>query len=95
MHPFPGSPYYGEWTGKGGKDMVRWRYYHAFGSRQMTKRRLVGAGIAVAGGLLVLKILPLWLWPMAVGLWLIWAGLGPLIIGLALVWIGWKLFRQW
>ncbi len=53
--------------------------------------KLVGAGLVVAGGLLVVKVGPLALWPVGMGLWLLWAGLGPVVVGGALVWAGYRM----
>jgi hypothetical protein len=55
--------------------------------------RVLGAALAVGGGLLVIRILPFWIWPVGMGLWLVWAGLGPLLVGGVMVWLGWRLFR--
>ncbi|MGC8487269.1 MAG: hypothetical protein ACP5QO_03475 [Clostridia bacterium] len=51
----------------------------------------MGVGLAAAGVLLVVKVLPLWMWPVGLGLWLLWAGLGPLVMGAALVLVGVRL----
>jgi hypothetical protein len=40
----------------------------------------------------VIKVLPLWMWPLGMGLWLVWAGLGPVVVGGAMVWAGWRLW---
>lgn len=79
---------------KGGEGMGRFRH-SGFGPRQVLKRRLGGAGLVAAGGILIVKILPLWIWPLAVGLWLVWAALGPVILGLALLWLGWRVLTRW
>ena len=47
--------------------------------------------MAAAGVLLVVKVLPFWIWPVGLGLWLVWAGLGPLVMGAVLVWVGVRL----
>lgn len=54
-------------------------------------RRLVGVGLGVGGLVLLVKILPLGVWPLGVGLWLVWSGLGPILVGGAMVWIGWRM----
>jgi len=53
--------------------------------------RWAGVALVVAGGLLVIKVSPLWIWPLGMGLWLLWAGLGPLLVGGALVWLGYRM----
>lgn len=53
--------------------------------------KLVGAGLVLAGGLLVIKVWPWALWPLGMGLWLVWAGLGPILIGGVLVWAGYRM----
>lgn len=53
--------------------------------------KVVGAGLLLAGGLLVVKVGPLALWPVGMGLWLLWAGLGPVLVGGALVWAGYRM----
>ncbi len=60
-------------------------------SRQRLYRRLIGMGVGLTGAILIVKIFPLWLWPLGVGLWLMWSGLGPILIGLAMIWAGWRL----
>ncbi|CAB1129176.1 protein of unknown function [Candidatus Hydrogenisulfobacillus filiaventi] len=70
---------------------VRW------GSRPLAVTRvgrlravaLVLALLALAG---LLRLLPLFLWPLGIGLWLLWAALGPLVAVAALVWLIWRLF---
>lgn len=62
--------------------------------RASQRQRVVGAGLAVAGGFLVIRAFPLWMWPVGMGLWLLWAGLGPLLVGGGMVWLGWRLLRQ-
>lgn len=69
--------------------MRSFRYGLRFRRRGPSK--LWGVGIAIAGALLIFKVLPLWIWPFGVGLWLLWAGLGPLVIGGALIWAGWRI----
>lgn len=54
-------------------------------------RRVWGVAAGAAGVLLIIKVLPLWIWPFGIGLWLLWAGLGPIVVGGLLVWIGWRL----
>ncbi|SMC07503.1 hypothetical protein [Sulfobacillus thermosulfidooxidans] len=73
---------------------MRYRRY-AMGSRQTLTRRLTGAGLSLAGGIIVIKVFPLWIWPVFVGLWMFWAGLGPVLVGLGLIWLGWKLLSRW
>ena len=53
--------------------------------------KLAGAGLVLAGGLLVVKVGPLAMWPVGMGLWLLWAGLGPVVVGGALVWAGYRM----
>ncbi len=60
-------------------------------SRQRLYRRLMGVGVGLSGAVLIIKIFPLWLWPLGVGLWLVWSGLGPILIGAAMIWAGWRL----
>lgn len=62
--------------------------------RPTGRRRLWGVGLGSLGGLLVIKVLPLWIWPFGIGLWLLWAGLGPLVVGAGLLWIGWRLLAR-
>lgn len=50
-----------------------------------------GAGMVVGGAVLIVKLMPLGLWPLGVGLWLVWAGMGPLIAGGFLIWLGWRM----
>jgi hypothetical protein len=47
--------------------------------------------MAVGGGYLVVHGFPVWIWPVGMGLWLLWAGLGPLLAGGVLVLWGWRL----
>ncbi|MCL5116077.1 MAG: hypothetical protein M1272_02885 [Firmicutes bacterium] len=54
-------------------------------------KKIWGVVIAIAGALLILKVLPLWIWPFGIGLWLLWAGLGPIVVGGALIWVGWRI----
>ena len=60
-------------------------------ANQRAGHRWIGVGLAAAGVLLVVKVLPLWIWPVGLGLWLLWAGLGPLVIGALLVLVGMRL----
>jgi hypothetical protein len=53
--------------------------------------KLLGGAMVLSGGLLVIKISPLWIWPLGMGLWLLWAGIGPLVVGGALVWAGYRM----
>ncbi len=64
----------------------RWRP-----SRYTGVHRLTGFGLGAAGLLLLIKIVPIGIWPLGVGLWLVWSGLGPILVGGALVWIGWRM----
>lgn len=59
--------------------------------RRNGRRRAWGLVAGAAGGLLIIKALPLWIWPFGIGLWLLWAGLGPVVVGGALIWVGWRL----
>lgn len=43
---------------------------------------------------MVIRVLPLWVWPVGMGLWLLWAGLGPLVVGGAMVWAGWRMLSS-
>ncbi len=43
---------------------------------------------------MVIRVLPLWVWPVGMGLWLLWAGLGPLVVGGAMVWVGWRMLSS-
>lgn len=47
--------------------------------------------MVVGGAVLIVKLMPLGLWPLGVGLWLVWAGMGPLIAGGFLIWLGWRM----
>lgn len=60
-------------------------------SRRPPAHRLLGIGLGAAGLLLLVKIVPLGVWPLGVGLWLVWSGLGPILVGGAMVWIGWRM----
>jgi hypothetical protein len=60
--------------------------------RSSPGRKWAGVALAVGGGWLVVRVLPFWIWPVGMGLWLLWAGLGPLVVGGALVWVGWRLW---
>ena len=62
--------------------------------RRTKTEHWIGVGIGIAGAVLVIKIVPLWIWPLGVGLWLVWSGLGPVIVGAAMIWIGWRLVSQ-
>ena len=53
--------------------------------------RIWGVLAGGAGVFLIIKVLPLWIWPFGIGLWLLWAGLGPVVVGGLLLWIGWRL----
>lgn len=57
-------------------------------------RKMAGIGLAIGGAWVVVRILPLWIWPVGLGLWLVWAGLGPLIVGGLMCWLGWRLFSE-
>jgi uncharacterized membrane protein len=57
------------------------------------RRRLVAAVCALVGGILVVRLLPVSLWPLGIGLWLVWAGLGPVLVGGAMIWVGWRLWQ--
>ncbi|MCY0897708.1 MAG: hypothetical protein OWU33_02020 [Firmicutes bacterium] len=72
---------------------MRWRRY---GLRidARSSQKLWGIMIGAGGGFLIIKVLPLWIWPFGIGLWLVWAGLGPLAVGGALIWVGWRLLRR-
>lgn len=61
-------------------------------ARRQMPYKLGGAGLALVGGVLIVKILPVWIWPLGVGLWLMWAGLGPIMMGGLLIWLGYRLF---
>lgn len=61
------------------------------GPRRGGAPKLAGAGLVLAGGLLVLKVGPWALWPVGMGLWLLWAGLGPIVVGGVLVWAGYRM----
>lgn len=62
------------------------------GRRRSPGQKIAGAGLAMGGAVLAIRIWPLWIWPLGMGLWLVWAGLGPLLIGGAMVWVGWRLW---
>ncbi|MCL6562132.1 MAG: hypothetical protein K6U87_03895 [Firmicutes bacterium] len=66
---------------------IRYRW-HRHGRGRV---RLVGVALIVAGAIVLIKIVPLGLWPVGIGLWLVWAGLGPLLAAGALIWLGWRL----
>ncbi len=66
------------------RELSRWQ-------RRGGRPKIVGAGLVLAGGLLVIKVCPWALWPLGMGLWLVWAGLGPLLIGGVLVWAGYRM----
>lgn len=74
---------------EGGGEMRQFRYGLRF--RGGGSQKFWGIAAAIAGALLILKVLPLWIWPFGIGLWLLWAGLGPLVVGGALIWLGWRL----
>lgn len=57
-------------------------------------RWLGGSGLALGGALLIFKVFPVWIWPLGLGLWLMWAGLGPIVVGGALIWLGWRLLSS-
>jgi len=57
------------------------------------QRRVLAVACALAGALLVIRLLPVALWPLGVGLWLVWAGLGPVLVGSAMMWFGWRLWQ--
>lgn len=59
--------------------------------RRRASARLGGIGAATAGIMLILAVLPFWIWPVGIGLWLLWSGLGPVVIGVLLIWVGWKI----
>ncbi|MCL5972554.1 MAG: hypothetical protein M1499_08355 [Firmicutes bacterium] len=61
-------------------------------ARRQLPYRLGGVGLALVGGVLVIKVLPIWAWAVGIGLWLVWAGLGPLLVGGLLIWVGYRLF---
>lgn len=67
--------------------MREWSRWQRRGGRP----KLVGAGLMLGGALVVVKVGPLALWPVGMGLWLLWAGLGPVVVGGALVWAGYRL----
>lgn len=75
--------------GEGGGRMWRMRYRRSWGRSR--SKRLWGIPVAAMGAFIIFKVLPLWIWPFGIGLWLLWAGLGPLVMGGALIWIGWRL----
>lgn len=62
--------------------------------KRLRSQRFIGVGLGLGGVLLIIKILPLWIWPLGVGLWLVWSGLGPIVIGAGLIWAGWHLVSQ-
>ncbi len=62
--------------------------------RAAPAQRVLGVGLVAAGGFLVIRAFPLWMWPVGMGLWLLWAGLGPVVVGMGLAWVGWRLVRQ-
>lgn len=59
--------------------------------RRPMSTKFGGAGVSLAGAVLIIKVLPFWIWPVGIGLWLVWSGLGPVVIGALLVWIGWRI----
>lgn len=59
--------------------------------RGSSAKKTWGIIFGLAGAVLIIKILPLWIWPFGIGLWLLWAGLGPLVAGGALIWIAWRM----
>lgn len=73
---------------------MRWRRSGLDFRRSRPKRLIWGGAAGIGGALLILKVLPLWIWPFGLGLWLVWAGLGPLAVGGALIWIGWRLLSS-
>ena len=77
--------------GEGGGEMRLFRYGWRYRGPGRGPKKLGGVAVAAAGTLLILKVLPIWIWPFGVGLWLLWAGLGPLVIGGALIWVGWRM----
>lgn len=62
--------------------------------RRSNKHRIWGVAAALAGGLIIIKVLPLLIWPFGIGLWLLWAGLGPVVVGGVLIWVGWRLLAD-
>lgn len=62
--------------------------------RRSNKHRIWGVAAALAGGLIIIKVLPLLIWPFGIGLWLLWAGLGPIVVGGVLIWVGWRLLAD-
>ena len=62
--------------------------------RRSNKHRICGVATVAAGGLIIIKVLPLWIWPFGIGLWLLWAGLGPIVVGGVLIWLGWRLLAD-
>jgi hypothetical protein len=54
-------------------------------------RRIWGMVAAGSGSLIIIKVLPLWIWPFGIVLWLLWAALGPIVVGGILIWVGWRL----
>lgn len=64
---------------------IRRRWPHS----RRGRRWLPGGALVLAGTLLIVKIFPLLIWPLGIGLWLLWAGLGPLFVGAFLIWLGW------
>ncbi len=62
--------------------------------RHSGHRRVWGLALGGLGALLIIKVLPMWIWPFGIGLWLLWAGLGPIVVGAGLIWVGWRLLAQ-
>jgi hypothetical protein len=52
-------------------------------------------GLALAGSVIVIKVFPLWIWPVIVGLWIFLAGMVPVLVGMGLIWIGWRFLSGW
>ena len=75
------------WEAEGGGWVREWSQWQRRGGRP----KLVGAALMSGGALAVVKVGPLALWPVGMGLWLLWAGLGPVVVGGALVWAGYRL----
>lgn len=72
---------------------VRRRTWRSEGQTEWLRRGL-GIGMAIVSVDVVIRTLPWLIWPVGMGLWLFWAGLGPLALAGALVWVGWKISRQ-
>lgn len=71
------------------------RYRQGMGSKSVLGRRITGIGLALGGSVIVIKVFPLWIWPVVVGLWVFFAGLIPVAVGLGLIWLGWRLVSHW